>query len=90
MKLEHESLTIAIAQTLHETLLAFSLTPDENLELDFTNVNKVDLCAIQLLLSAKKTLQANKQTLKLTNCTNSVIAAFALCGCEDLLGCRDE
>lgn len=85
MQLEFDSLTIANIEELHETLLAFSLSQESVLELDLHNVNKIDLSAIQLFLSLQKTLQKENRKLQLTHCTNGVIAALALCGCEKIL-----
>lgn len=85
MLLDFESLTIANAQELHETLLSAALTDESLLELDLSRINKIDLSAIQLLLSLQKTLQNEHRELKLTKCTNSVIAAFSFCGCAKSL-----
>ncbi len=85
MQLQFDALTIANIEELHETLLAYSLSQESLLELDLHNVNKIDLSAIQLFLSLQKTLHNEKRQLKLTNCTNGVMAALALCGCEKIL-----
>ena len=86
MQLDFESLTIANVEALHETLLALSLTQEEVLEIDLSNLNKIDMSAIQLFLSLQKTLHADKRELKLTHCTNGVADAFKLCGVEEILG----
>ena len=90
MKLEFESLTIASAQEIHEHFLSYLLSDQLSLELDLANVNKIDLCAIQLLLSLQKSCQEQNKQLTIINPTNSVTAAFALCGADRLLGYMDE
>ncbi len=90
MKLEWETLSVQIADELKKTLLAFSEKLEENMKLDLANVNKIDLCAIQLLVSLKKTLNEKESRLLLLNCTIGVMDALALSGCLELFEYADE
>jgi anti-anti-sigma factor len=90
MVFESDVLGVEEADKIKDELMSFFQTQDKALELDLGNVNKVDLCALQLLLSLKKSLEDEERTLLLLNCTNSVVEAFELCGCFQLLECRHE
>lgn len=90
MVFESDVLGVEEADKIKEEMLSFIASQDEQLELDLGNVNKIDLCALQLLLSLQKSLEEEGRTLRLLNCTNSVLEAFELCGCSNLLECHHE
>ncbi|DAB29810.1 MAG TPA: hypothetical protein CFH84_07620 [Sulfurimonas sp. UBA12504] len=90
MKLQWDTLNIATTESLHEALLPLLQSKEEVVTLDLKNVNKLDLSAVQLFLSLQKSLAAQNRKLSLSNCTNSVLTAFELCGCLKQLGCSDE
>lgn len=90
MVFKSDVLGVEEADAIKEELLSFIASQDKQLELDLGNVNKIDLCALQLLLSLKKSLEEKDRTLVLLNCTNSVLEAFELCGCSNLLECHNE
>ena len=90
MEFEWDVLTIDTAEQLRDELLLYLQKEDTLVVLDLFAVNKIDLSAIQLFLSLKKSLEAQNRQLVLKNCTNSVIKAFELCGCAGLLECQDE
>ncbi len=90
MKLEWDTLSVQIADELKEKLLHFSEKIEEIMKLDLSNVNKIDLCAIQLLMSLKKGLDEVGSRLLLLNCTIGVMDALTLCGCLELFEYEDE
>ena len=90
MVIESDVLGVEEADKIKETFISFLQSEDATLRLNLCNVNKIDLCAVQLILSLKKSLDEENRTLLLINCTNSVIDAFKLVGCFTLLECRDE
>ena len=90
MKLEWETLSVQVADQLKELLVDSLVDSQEIIKIDLTNVNKIDLCAIQVLLSLKKTLEERENSLLLINCTTGVMDALALCGCLELFEYADE
>jgi anti-anti-sigma factor len=90
MILEFDVLGVEEADDIKEALLFFLHTQEKKPQLDLSRVNKIDLSAVQLLLSLKKSLEQENRTLCLVNPTNSVLEAFELCGCSDLLECSHE
>jgi anti-anti-sigma factor len=81
MQLPWDSLSIQVAEQLKDLLLDIAAEEKGNVTLDLGNINKIDLSAIQLLLSLKKTLVSKGYELYLSNCTNSVLDAIAITGC---------
>jgi len=90
MILEFDALGIEEAENIKEALLFFLHVQEEKPQLDLSRVNKIDLSAIQLLLSLKKSFEKENRTLCLVNPTNSLLEAFELCGCSGLLECSHE
>jgi len=90
MKLEFDLLSIDNIDALKVKFLEYISEENSTITLDLSEVNKIDLCAIQLLLSLQKTLDMQNRELFIENCTQSVQDALYLCGCETLLGCNNE
>ena len=90
IELEWDVLNVQIADQLKEVFMHSLEKSGKIMELNLGNVNKIDLSAISLLLSLKKTLEAQESQLVLTNCTNGVMDALALCGCLELFEYADE
>ena len=77
--------TIAYAPELRETLLAAAATADGDLLLDLGGVSDFDSSGVQLLLSARLSLQARGHALRLVACSAAVRDALHTFGLADLL-----
>jgi len=85
MKLESENFTIYEVEELKDKLLEeFQIYKD--VEIDLSNVHKIDMTAIQLLLSLKKSCKDKEKTLEIQNINDNIFKAFQLSGCDTALG----
>ena len=81
-------MTIAYAAALRETLLAAATAAaaaDSDLLLDLAGVSDFDSSGVQLLLSARRSLQAHGHVLRLVACSAAVRDALLTFGLADLL-----
>jgi len=78
-------MTIAYAADLRETLLGAATAADGDLLLDLTGVSDFDSSGVQLLLSARLSLQARGHGLRLVACSAAVRDALRTFGMNDLL-----
>jgi len=85
MKLESESFTIYEVETLKDKLLE-ELHVYKDIEVDLSNIKKIDMPAIQLLLSLKKSCEQEKKTFEIKNIDPNIFKAFQLSGCDTALG----
>jgi len=88
--LEYERLTIYEVEALSKELDSYLSNAEFTLDLDLKNVTKLDLCAIQLLLSTEKTCSQNSIKFNLHGLNDTNKEALQLCGCASLLGVSDE
>ncbi|MDD5051274.1 MAG: STAS domain-containing protein [Sulfuricurvum sp.] len=58
--------------------------------LDMSNIERIDMCGIQLLLSFQKSLHESGMTLKFSGLSPFILESFILSGCSDLLGISHE
>lgn len=77
--LDFEKLTIYEVESLYTQLQEW-VQNDSSLELDLANIHKIDFAAIQLLVSASKSID-----LKLSNVSMNVNKQFELSGVKELL-----
>jgi len=85
MKLESENFTIYEVEELKDKFLEeFQVYKD--VEIDLSNVHKIDMTAIQLLLSLKKSCKDKEKTLEIQNINDNIFKAFQLSGCDTALG----
>ena len=77
--------TIAYAAELRQTLLAAAAAADGDLLLDLGGVSDFDSSGVQLLLSARLSLQARGHALRLVACRAAVRDALHTFGLADLL-----
>ena len=77
--------TIAYAAELRETLLAAATAAQGDLLLDLGGVSDFDSSGVQLLLSARLSLQAGGHALRLVACSAAVRDALLTFGMADLL-----
>ncbi|MFA6195492.1 MAG: STAS domain-containing protein [Sulfurimonas sp.] len=90
MIFESDVLEVEEAEKIKGELLLCLENKEPLVKLDLRNINKIDLCVIQLLLSLQKSLHNQNRNMTLTNCTNSVIEALELSGCSKLFECTYE
>ena len=85
MKLESENFTIYEVEELKDQLLK-EVQTYKDIEVDLSNVLKIDMTAIQLLLSLKKSCEQQNKSLEIINIDTNVFKAFQLSGCDTALG----
>lgn len=81
---DYEKLTIYEVESFHKTLLQWCDKSEGVLALDFELVQKIDVAAIQLLLSAQKTCSKKSCELILKNLSSGVRETLHMAGCETL------
>lgn len=79
MKIEDESFTIYEVEKIREEMLQ----ANDNV-IDMSGVKKIDMCAIQLLCSLKK----SKNDLSIINANGDVLSTIEVSGCFAILGLR--
>lgn len=85
MKLESENFTIYEVEELKNKFLE-EFNSNENIEIDLSGVLKIDMTAIQLLLSLKKSCQQEDKPFEIKNIDSNIFKAFQLSGCDTALG----
>ena len=88
MKVEQDELTIYEVEGFHKELLAEFDKGD--LTIDMSNLNKIDMSIIQLLLSAKKSSQESSKAFEIVGVNSELRKIFQESGTEALLGVGDE
>ncbi len=85
MKLESENFTIYEVEEIKDKFLEeFNIYKD--IEIDLSNVIKIDMTAIQLLLSLKKSCKEQNKSFEIKNIDPNISKAFQLSGCDSVLG----
>jgi len=88
MKTETDELTIYEVESFHKELLdAFE---KGDLSVDISSLNKIDMSAIQLLISAKKSCKVAGKAFEVIGANSEVSKIFHDAGCQSLLGVMDE
>jgi anti-anti-sigma regulatory factor len=85
MILETSELTIYEVEKL-QTLFLDELTKKSDFTIDMKNIEKIDMVGIQLLLSLKKSADAQNQQLTFINLNENISHHIALCACNTPLG----
>jgi len=88
MKTDKDELTIYEIESVHKELLDEFNKGD--VSIDISSLNKIDMSAIQLLLSAKKSCQESDKTFEIIGANSEVSKIFQKSGCQSLLGAMDE
>ncbi len=88
MLLDQNELTIYDVDSFLSLLLQ-EFEKDE-IELDFQNVNKIDMSFIQLLVSAQKSANTENKSFIITNVNEEVKKLFTTSACTFLLGGKNE
>jgi len=89
-KLAYDKLTIYEVEALQKEFFALLQEQAEDLILDMSGVEKIDMAAIQFLLSAQKSCEKKGLKLSLAQTSDNVNIDLRLCGCNVLLGVADE
>ena len=89
-KLKYDKLTIYEVEDLHKKILKDLKKEEGDLTLDFTSIQKIDMTAIQLLLSIKKTCESKSNKLILINLSDGIKETLKLSGCDLLLGVDND
>lgn len=84
MLLESESFTIYEVEDLKSNFILE--LANEKIVIDIKNVTKIDMSAISLLISLKKTSIEEKKEFTLQNCSDSILLSLSICGCDSYLG----
>jgi anti-anti-sigma regulatory factor len=78
--IEFEKLTIHEAEDFYKTILMLHKLDPKKLIIDFKNIKKIDISAIQILISAKKSTK-----LIIKNLSKDVLNSFEVASCKDYL-----
>ena len=87
-KLKFEKLTIYEVEEVYELLIQWCTESKDILSIDLVNVKKIDMTAIQLLLSTQKTCKQKSIKLELINISNELLKTIEVAGCSELLGVK--
>jgi anti-anti-sigma regulatory factor len=89
-EVKYDKLTIYEVEEFYNFLLEKLKSADSILELDFSNVEKIDMVAIQLLLSLKYTCKNDSIELVLKNFSTGLINTLKACGCDSVLEVKND
>ena len=89
-KLAYDKLTIYEVEALQKEFLSLIEEQTQDLVLDMSGVEKIDMAAIQLLLSTQKSCEKKGLKFSLAQSNENVNLDLRLCGCNKLLGVTDE
>jgi len=84
MKLSNNSFTIYEVEDIKKDFL--ELLNDEKIVVDFENISKIDMSAIQLLISLKKSCDALNKEFEVVNIKEEIIDSFEITGTAQVLG----
>jgi len=85
MKIDAYNFTIYDVETVQADLVN-ELSTNEAVTIDMESVEKIDMAALQLLVSAKRSCQAESKTFGLTHLSDEVASAIRMSGLESELG----
>ncbi len=85
MKLENSTFTIYEVEEIKD-LFEASLVHDDKIVVDLANVTKIDMSAIQLLISLKQTCIEKNKLFQIQNANDDILNAFNVSGVAYILG----
>ena len=85
MKIEAFNFTIYDVEAIQADLLA-EFESNENLDIDMSSVEKIDMAAMQLLVSAKRSCAQESKTFSMSHVSDEVASAIRVSGLEAELG----
>jgi len=89
-KLPYEKLTIYEIEEFYESLLEEIKNKKDLIELDFIDIHKIDMVAIQLLLSLQQSCKQNSIELNIINFSSDLVHSLELCGCDKVLEVKND
>lgn len=84
MKLSNNNFTIYETEEIKKDFI--ELLNEEAVVLDFDNVSKIDMSAIQLLISLKKNCDDLDKTFEIVNIKEEILNSFEITGTAYILG----
>jgi len=84
MKLSNNNFTIYETEEIRKEFL--ELINNETVILDFENISKIDMSAIQLLISLKKNCNDLNKTFEIVNIKEEILNSFEITGTAYILG----
>ena len=84
MFLTNENFTIYEVENLKDAFI--SELSHERVVVNMQNIVKIDMSAISLLISLKKTALEEEKEFSLENCSEEILMSLSICGCDSYLG----
>jgi anti-anti-sigma factor len=85
IELPYEKLTIYEVEEFYEFLINKMKDAEDKLELNFAGIEKIDMVAIQLLLSLQQTCKKNSISLIMRNFSSELMDTLKASGCHKIL-----
>ena len=85
MKLQNNNFTIYEVEQLKEDFIN-EINNENEVVVDFENITKIDMSAIQLLLSLKKSCDEKNKGFEIKNIKEEVLDSFEITGTAYILG----
>ena len=89
MHIDSDKFTIYEVEELHKELMS-ELKGGEAIEIDMEGVKKIDMPAIQLLISTLKSCEADSTPFSISNISSEIKESLKISGCDTLLGVNHE
>jgi len=84
MLLENENFTIYEVEKMKDNFI--NELKLDTIEIDMQNISKIDMCAISLLVSLKKSADELEKNFTLKNYNDEIVMSLSICGCDSFLG----
>lgn len=83
MFLVNDNFTVYEVQNLKDAFI--SELSNKKVVIDMQNIIKIDMSAISLLVSLKKTALQEQKEFSLENCSEEILMSLSICGCDSFL-----
>ena len=84
MLIDSENFTIYEVEELKNTFI--KVLDESKIEIDMQNIKKIDMSAIQMLCSIKKSADESNKKFSLLNINSDISSIISLSGCNSFLG----
>jgi anti-anti-sigma regulatory factor len=85
IKLENNRITIYEVNEVHSLFLDKLNSGEKSLSIDFSDINKIDMAGLQLLVSLKKSSVENAISLKFDNLSKDLEELIGFCDLDKIL-----
>lgn len=85
MKLENSNFTIYEVEDV-KTIFETVILENDKIIIDLENVSKIDMSAVQLLISLKQTCYKHNKSFQLVNVSDEIIQSLNISGTAYVLG----